>query len=276
MFYTKNIFDFLDTPLKDFVENRDNFYSWFKVKSSSKLGDTVGILKRLGPVLIIAFLVYEFILSNYTPRFDQARHDGSDFYAVDLLKKEVPQQEIQRGMCDINISPNGMLFISFRPTHRFDHRFQTGLMLVFKDDTPVYTLECIAERFFSCEFEQDRIYLIRQGDSFTRVYTLNGEYLGKTEKKDSLPRKAEVTASNGTKYKIEVVKMYQQVVKISPDGERKVIYKTSSALAIKQCIYYSIPLIGLLCIGVPSLWEKHQKWRKRIEEEKKNGKSIWA
>lgn len=244
--------------------------------TSIKLGDFVSIVKKMGPILILIFLLYEFALSNYTPKFNQPRHDESDFYAVDLLKKEVPQYEIQRGMCDINLSPNGMLFISFRPTHRFDHRFQTGLMLVFKDDIPVYTLECIAERFLSCEFKQDTMFLIRQGDSFTRIYTLDGKYLGKTEKKEPLPRKSEVIASDGTKYRIEIVGLHQQVMKIFPNGERKIIYKTSSALAIKQYLYYSIPLIGLACIGVSSLWENHQKWRRRIEEEKKNGKSIWA
>lgn len=252
------------------------FIAGLKIMSLIGQGDALRRIKGIGIILILIFLLYEFTISNYTPRFNQPRYDESDFYAVDLLKKEIPQHEIQRGMCDINISPNGMLFISFRPTHRFDHRFQTGLMLVFKDDIPAYTLECIADRFLSCEFEQDTMYLIRQGDSFTRIYTLNGKYLGKMEKKEPLPRKSEVIASDETKYRIEIVGLHQQVVKIFPNGERKIIYKTSSALAIKQYLYYSMPLIGLACIGVSSLWENHQKWRRRIEGEKKNGKSIWA
>lgn len=200
-------------------------------------------------------LIYEITL----PKYKLHPHDVGDSGSTDLVKQYVSQKEINRRMNNIDIMENGNVVLSFLQTPLFDNRYQLGLLLVFEEDVPSYTLEFRYERSFSLEFEKGKMLLTKQGDSCTRLYSLEGKYMGRVPKREVIFPKKEIRALDGSIYTIESQFLCDALIKYTSDGDKQILYKLSNIMMLKKCLFYSLLIGGFACIGASKLLSHHKK-----------------
>lgn len=162
-------------------------------------------------------------------------------------------------MNNIDIMENGNVVLSFLQTPLFDNRYQLGLLLVFEEDVPSYTLEFRYERSFSLEFEKGKMLLTKQGDSCTRLYSLEGKYMGRVPKREVMFPKKEIRALDGSIYTIESQFLCDALIKYTSDGDKQILYKLSNIMMLKKCLFYSLLIGGFACIGASKLLSHHKK-----------------
>lgn len=200
-------------------------------------------------------LFYEITL----PKYKLHPHDVEDSGSTDLVKQYVSQKEINRRMNNIDIMENGNVVLSFLQTPLFDNRYQLGLLLVFEEDVPSYTLEFRYERSFSFEFEKGKMLLTKQGDSCTSLYSLEGKYMGRVPKREVIFPKKEIRALDGSIYTIESQFLCDALIKYTSDGDKQILYKLSNIMMLKKCLFHSLLIGGFACIGASKLLSHHKK-----------------
>lgn len=207
-------------------------------------------------------LFYEVTL----PKYEMYHQDVGDRKSTNLVKKIAPKKEIDRKMNDVKVMENGNIVLSFLQTPMFDNRYQLGLLLVFEEDIPLYTLEFNYGRSFSLEFEENKMLLTRQADSNTRLYSVDGEYMGKIQKREVAFPQREIYTPDGSIYTIESRFLCDSLIKYTSNGEKKILYKSSNLMPFKKCLYYGFLVGGIISMGASILFSNRKKTESKNED----------
>lgn len=142
--------------------------------------------KIIGMILVGICVLYTFFCRISTPEYELIIHDTDDDYSTNLMKKDFSESGICRWMEDVFVPYDGCVFVVYHTSSLFDNHFQAGLILVLINDRPQYTLEINSIYSKSIEFQGNQMYITKQYDPYTRIYTLEGEYIGKESKREIL------------------------------------------------------------------------------------------